>query len=110
MADFPEGSTDLTGFEWHDGNSEKNWRTHGIARAEAEQVFFNRPVLVAGDLKHAQSEPRFLLLGRTDADRLLFVASTVRGPRVRVISARAMSRRERRWYGKALETEAEADS
>jgi len=110
MADFPDRFTGLTGFEWDEGNSEKNWHAHGITRAEAEQAFFNRPVLVADDLKHAQTEPRFLLLGHTDADRPLFVAFTIRGSRIRVISARVMNRKERRWYGEALKAEAEADS
>jgi uncharacterized DUF497 family protein len=51
-----------------------------------------------------------VLLGRTDADRQLFVAFTIRGSQVRMISARPMSRSERRCYAKAIEEEAEADS
>ena len=110
MVDFPDPFAELTGFEWDKGNSEKNWHSHTVASAEAEQAFFNRPVLVAHDFKHGQVEPRFLLLGRTDANRLLFVAFTLRGSLVRVISARVTSRRERRWYAEALKKEAEADS
>lgn len=110
MAGFPDPFEELTGFEWDEGNSEKNWHSHAVSCAEAEQAFFNRPVLAAHDVKHARVEPRFFLLGRTDVDRLLFVAFTVRGSLVRVISARSMSRRERRWYAKALKEEAEVDS
>ena len=110
MVDFPNPFVKLTGFQWDEGNSEKNWHTHAVTRAEAEQAFLNRPVVVAEDVKHAQKEPRFVLLGRTDADRQLFVAFTIRGSEVRVISARPMSRSERRRYGKAIEEEAEADS
>jgi len=110
MIDFPNPFANLTGFQWDEGNSEKNWHTHAVTRAEAEQAFLNHPVVVAEDERHAQTEPRFALLGRTDADRQLFVAFTVRGSEVRVISARSMSRRERRKYAAAIKAEAQADS
>ena len=110
MVDLPDSFAGLTGFQWDEGNSEKNWQTHSVTRAEAEQAFLNLPAVVAEDMKHAQTEPRSALLGRTDADRHLFVAFTVRGSEIRVISARPMSRRERRIYAAAIKEEAEADS
>ena len=110
MVDFPNPFVKLTSFQWNEGNSEKNWHTHAVTRAEAEQAFLNRPVVVAEDVKHAQNEPRLVLLGRTDADRQLFVAFTIPGSEVQVISARPMSRSERRRYAKAIEEEAEADA
>ena len=91
----------LTGFEWDSGNSEKNWRGHAVSRAEAEEAFGNAPVVVAEDVRHSPDEPRLTLLGRTNADRYLFVAFTVRETRIRVISVRSMSRRERRIYDEA---------
>ena len=57
--------------------------------------------MVAEDVRHSQDEPRLTLLGRTNADRYLFVAFTVRETRVRVISVRSMSRTERRIYDEA---------
>lgn len=96
----------LTGFEWDEGNSEKNWRAHAVTRAEAEEAFANAPVVVAEDVRHSQEEPRLTLLGRTNADRYLFVVFTVRESRVRVISVRPMSRRERRRYDEARSAEA----
>ncbi len=110
MVDLPDPFAKLTGFQWDEGNSEQNWHSHAVMRAEAEQAFLNRPVVVAEDVRHAQNEPRFVLLGRTDADRHLFVAFTVRGSEVRVISARPLSRRERRKYAAAIEAETQADS
>ncbi len=91
---------DAVGFDWDDGNSEKNWIRHGVSRQESEQIFFNRPLVVADDELHSDTELRFYALGRTDADRLLFVVYTLRGeePRVRVISARDMMAHERREY------------
>ena len=85
-------------FEWDQGNLEKNWLKHGVSPLECEQVFFNQP-LVAPDAKHSQNEERFFALGRTDMDRYLFLAFTVRGKKIRIISARTMNRKERKIYG-----------
>ena len=87
------------GFDWDEGNLEKNWLKHKVAPHECEQVFFNQPLLVEGDTKHSRSEQRFYALGQTDAGRRLFLSFTVRSGLVRIISARDMSRRERRIYG-----------
>ena len=91
---------EAVGFEWDEGNSEKNWIRHGVSQRESEQVFFNRPLVVEDDELHSDTELRFYALGRTDADRLLFVVYTLRGegPAIRVISARDMRPRERREY------------
>jgi len=89
---------DFEGFDWTGGNAEKNWRRHGVAPAEAEQVFFNTPLLWGDDPTHSGTEPRYYALGQTDEGRALFVAFTMRGHRLRVVSARDMSRKERRAY------------
>ena len=98
---------DCAGFQWDEGNSEKNWIKHRVTRAECEQVFSNQPLVVGEDERHSQDEPRSYALGQTDAGRRLFVAFTIRGDLVRVVSARAMTERERRVYGRAEE---EADT
>ena len=87
-----------SGFQWDEGNSEKNWIAHRVTRAECEQVFFNRPLVVAESHTHSQQERRYYGLGHSDSDRRLFVVFTIRGALVRVISARDMSRRERGVY------------
>lgn len=104
MAFLPEFFPSITGFQWDEGNSEKNWRRHRVTRVEAEQVFLNRPVLVSLAPKHSGAEVRYFALGRTDADRELAIVFTLRGSSLRVISARPMSRRERRVYGQAQGT------
>lgn len=83
------------GFDWDKENSDKIWRKHKVSPFECEQIFFNQPVVVAPDEAHSLSEPRFYVLGRTDAARLLFLIFTTRKNLVRVISARGMSRAER---------------
>jgi uncharacterized protein len=87
-----------TGFEWDAGNVDKNWTAHEVRSAECEQLFFNQPLIVAADEAHSVAEDRFFALGRTDANRLLFIAFTLRGELIRVISARDMSRKERKIY------------
>ena len=87
-----------TGFEWDEGNATKNWEKHSVSQSECEQVFFNRPLLVKRDVKHSVTEPRYYALGRTDSDRLLFLALTIRGDKIRIISARDVTNAERRRY------------
>ncbi len=86
------------GFDWDKENSEKIWRKHKVSPFECEQIFFNQPVVVAPDEAHSQAEPRFYVLGRTDAGRLLFLVFTTHKHLVRVVSARDMSRSEREVY------------
>ena len=93
------------GFEWDDGNSDKNWIKHRVTRAECEQVFFNLPFVVAQDQKHSHEESRYYTLGKTDRGRKLFLVFTVRGTLIRVISARNMNRAEKRIYGEKENSE-----
>lgn len=89
---------DVFQFEWDDGNSEKSWARHGVRPSEREELFGEQPLLLAEDLSPSQNEPRFLALGKTRAGRRLLVVFTVRLRRLRVISARDMSRKERSAY------------
>lgn len=87
-----------TGFDWDQGNLEKNWDLHRVPFWEAEEIFFNEPLVMRSDPKHSVAEPGYLALGKTDSGRLLFVSFTVRRSLVRVISARNMTRKEARSY------------
>ena len=88
------------GFQWDKGNSLKNWLKHGVTQREAEEVFFNEPLLLFEDEKHYDHEERVLAFGHTTAGRCLVVAFTVRQKLIRVISARNMNNKERGAYGK----------
>lgn len=92
------------GFEWDIGNSDKNWVKHKVLPMECEQVFFNKPLLLYGDDKHSVEEDRMYVLGKTDADRKLFIVFTVRNGFIRIISARDMSKKERCIYEKKENT------
>lgn len=94
---------DADGFDWDAGNANKSRLKHGVTVAECEDLFFNEPLLVMRDIFHSKTESRFIPLGPTEAGRRLFTAFTLRGKRVRVISARVMSRKERAIYEKAEE-------
>ncbi len=93
------------GFEWDGGNSRKSADKHGVNQGEAEQVFFNAPLLVLTDERRSILEPRYYALGRTDAGRRLTISFTLRdaGRRIRVISARDMHRKERARYEQETE-------
>ena len=86
-----------TGFQWDKDNIEKNWRKHKVSPVECEQVFFNK-AFITEDVKHSQREKRYYALGLTDDKRLLFVSFTIRKSLIRVISARDMSKKERKIY------------
>lgn len=93
----------VEGFQWDAGNDRKSVDKHGVSQGEAEQVFFNDPLLVVADDRHSHSEIRFHALGRTDDGRRLHVTFTLRarGRLIRVISARDMHRKERIHYEQA---------
>lgn len=90
--------TKIDGFEWDRGNAKKSETKHGVSCREAEEIFRHVPLLVLDDTSHAGHEPRYRALGRTDAGRLLHAAFTIRGTKLRVISIRPMSRKERKIY------------
>ena len=95
--------TEISGFEWDSGNSRKSADKHDVSQAEAEQLFFNAPLLLLPDERHSQKEARYHALGQTDGARKLHVTFTLRGGRtlIRVISARDMHRKERAVYDKS---------
>lgn len=90
---------DVLEFEWDEGNTGKNKR-HNVIDTECEEVYFDPDKLLLSDVLHSGEEDRFILLGRTRKDRLLFVVFTIRGGKVRVISARDTNNKERTLYEK----------
>jgi uncharacterized DUF497 family protein len=90
--------SDFDGFQWDNGNTDKNLMKHNVYNWESEQMFFNKPLLVLDDSKHSQKEKRWAAFGKSDTGRFLVVVFTKRGRLVGIISARDMNRRERRFY------------
>jgi hypothetical protein len=96
MLDFSK----VVGFEWDEGNSRKSVDKHAVSQTDAEQVFVDPRLLVLFDEAHSGEEKRFAAYGRTIGGRRLHVTFTLRSEDtlIRVILARAMSRRERARY------------
>ena len=88
----------VVGFDWDAGNARKN-DAHGVSQAEAEQVFFNFPLLVP-DPVHSHDELRYHALGQSDTGRVVHVTFALRQREtlIRVVSARSASRKERAIY------------
>jgi uncharacterized protein len=91
----------VLGFDWDASNRDKNWEKHQVSNGECEEVFFNLPLLLQPDEVHSTAEARYYVLGQTNAGRRLFIVFTIRNEKIRVISARDMSKRERTIYEQA---------
>jgi uncharacterized DUF497 family protein len=85
-------------FEWDEAKAAQNLTKHGVGFTEAATVFGDPVALTFFDPDHSIDENRFITIGISAAGRLLMLAHTDRDERVRIISARAVTRGERRIY------------
>lgn len=86
-------------FEWDKGNSTKSGSKHGVATDEVESVFAAKlGVPIGRQVSPAVDEERLCIIGPSKTGRLLSVVFTLREGRVRPISCRVASRKERRLY------------
>jgi uncharacterized protein len=85
-------------FEWDPAKAETNERKHGVTFDEAATAFGDPFGIVIDDPRHSRGETRLALLGYSQSNRLLAVMFTERGDRIRLISARTATRRERHHY------------
>lgn len=90
----------LAGFEWNDGNIDKSYQKHGVSMREAEELFSDEQVLLIEDIDHSQQEDRYIAIGKIEDGIVLFAVFTVRGNKVRIISARKANKKERKEYEK----------
>lgn len=89
-------------FEWDPANLLQN-EQYSVSDAEAEQVFFNEPLLLLEETAHAVPGKHWQALGRTNGHRLLKISFALRAEpgRLRIVSARPMHHRERKIYAQA---------
>ena len=85
-------------FEWDPGKAAQNFRKHKVSFAEAATVFGDDLSTTVYDPDHSQDEDRCITVGWSNRKRLLMVAHTERGDRIRIISARELTRAERKVY------------
>lgn len=86
------------GFEWDSNKNAANVKKHGIDFASATEVFSD-PAMLTLESRHAGEEPRYLGIGKVGA-LTVTVVFTLRGDRVRIISARRSRFEERKRYEK----------
>ena len=92
----------ITGFDWNQGNLE-HIKKHNVNDGESEEVFLNNPLIVNEDETHSQKEERFRVYGKTNKNRLLTVIVTIRSDKLRVISARNQTKKEKDEFEKGGE-------
>lgn len=92
----------IEGFEWDKGNVDKNRFKHDVNINECEEVFFNKPQVIAYDKAHSQREERYSILGQTTKGRKLNIIFTLRNNKIRAISARDQNKKERKLYEEEL--------
>jgi len=85
-------------FTWDPAKAAANLRKHGVAFEDASTVFRNPLAQVLPDPTHSEQEQRSLIVGHSAGGRLLLVVFTEMEERIRIISARDASARERREY------------
>jgi uncharacterized DUF497 family protein len=83
--------------EWDDGKAAANFIKHGVSFDAARKVFNDPFAIDRLDDREDYDESRFVAIGMVDG-RLLFVAYTMRGDTIRIISARGAEPREQRQY------------
>lgn len=85
-------------FEWDPKKAALNLKRHGVSFQEATTVLSDPLSITAPDPDHSMKENRLIIVGQSDRGRLLIVSHTERSDRIRIISARALTRKERRAY------------
>lgn len=85
-------------FEWEQSKATANLKKHGVNFEEAKTVFDNPLAVVFDDETHSVDEQREIIIGHSRQNRLLLIAFTERSGKVRIISARLATRKEREDY------------
>jgi len=92
----------IIGFECDKGNIDKSYQRHGIIPNEAEEIFLDNKLKIIKDIKHSQTEKRFIGIGKNFEKKTLFIVFTIRKRKIRIISARIANIKERRIYEKKI--------
>ena len=85
-------------FEWDDEKAARNLAKHGVSFHEAATVFGDPLSITYYDPNHSENEDRYLTIGHTSTGHVHIVSHTDRGDRIRIISARRATRKERKSY------------
>jgi hypothetical protein len=94
-------------FEWSATKAKANVQKHGVSFDEAATVFLDPLALTFPDPSYSRGEEREISIGYSTRHRVVFVSHCQRGDRIRIISARRATRRERRQYEEGIGSETE---
>ncbi len=89
-------------FEWNTKKAKRNIANHGISFDEAATAFSDSLSITFDDPDHSEEEKRFITIGMTSSGNLIMVSHTDRNDRIRIISARKLTRKERKQYEKGF--------
>ena len=89
-------------FDWDQGNLDKSYLKHGVTLNQAEEAFLDEAAVILRDFKHSQKEVRYLLIGQTANNKILFIVFTIRDKKIRIISARAADKKEGKRYAEKI--------
>lgn len=90
----------ITGVEWDKWNIDKSYKKQGITPNETEEIFLDEKVKIKKDIKHQEQEERFIAIGKTIQNKILFVVFTMRKDKIRIISGRLSNKQEKEVYQK----------
>ena len=93
-------SAKIIQFNWDRWNTNKNWEKHQVSNQECEEIFFDSKKKLLSDAIHSVNEKRYILLGKTKLERLLFIVFVIRKNQIRIISARDFNKNEKHLYKK----------
>ncbi|HLG29642.1 MAG TPA: BrnT family toxin [Candidatus Brocadiales bacterium] len=85
-------------FDWDQWNIQKNETKHGISSLEAESSFYDNNLVIFKDIKHSTNEDRLIAYGKSAYNNIIMIAFTIRNEKIRIISARKASRKEKDIY------------
>ena len=85
-------------FDWDQWNIQKNETKHGISSLEAESTFYDKNLVIFKDIKHSTNEDRLIAYGKSAYNNIIMIAFTIRNEKIRIISARKASRKEKDIY------------
>ena len=89
-------------FEWDPRKADRNLKKHGVSFAEAGTVFGDELAITVSDPDHSGEEDRYLTVGQSNRHRLLIISHTDRGNKIRIISARELTKAEQKEYEEAI--------
>lgn len=89
-------------FEWNPEKERANLRKHRVSFEEAQTVFGDPMFITVLDVEHSITEDRYITIGQSNRNRILLIAHAEKNGRIRIISAREVTRHERNFYTEGL--------